>query len=107
MELPNDTKNFRARRAPWPWIIATAVLLAVLLVVGPMDYAEQLDLEAEAKVLRAEIASLRPLPRAHTRSPISKDCRPLQYYADQPDGGAWLFRCLDMDLSKKKKGIRS
>lgn len=106
MELPNDMKNFRARRAPWPWIIATAALLAYVLVVSPMDYADQLAIEAEVKVLRAEVAALRPAaPRARP-NPFGKNCSPRQYYADQSDGGAWLLRCIDLDLSKKN-GVRS
>lgn len=100
MELPNDMKSYRARRDPWPWIIATAVLFAYVAVIGPMDHADRLAIEAEAKVLRAEVAALRPEPRARPR-PFGKNCYPLQYYADQADGGAWLLRCVDMDLSKR------
>lgn len=51
-----DLNGYRAPRSPWPWIIGAAIAFAALTFVGPADFAAELEVEAEAKVLRAELA---------------------------------------------------
>ncbi len=54
--LPNDLKNYRAPRSPWPWILGAALVVAVPTFVGPTDFAAELAAEADAKVLRPVLA---------------------------------------------------
>ena len=53
----HDLKNYRAPRRPWRWIAWAALTVAVTAVVGPIDYASQLDIEAAHKVARAARAT--------------------------------------------------
>ena len=41
----------------WLAILATAVLIALLTYVGPAGYADALSVEADMKIMRAQIAS--------------------------------------------------
>ena len=52
----HDIKNYRAPRRPWRWIAWAALAVAFATVIGPIDYASQLDIEAAHKVARAAIA---------------------------------------------------
>jgi len=98
--MPDDLKNYRAPRSPWPWIIAVAIITALVAYVGPAHYANDLETEAELKLLRAEQAwrSFAPMARP---APLEIKCPSRQWYADQPDGGAWLVRCIDADYSHR------
>ena len=51
--MNHELKNYRAPRNPWPWILTGAVIVAALTFVGPADFASELAMEAEAKILRA------------------------------------------------------
>ena len=82
------------------WVL---LLLALFTVVGPMDYADALDREAELKVLRAELAALRTRFQPQARpAPLGVNCAARQYYADQSDG-RWLVRCVDADFTARRK----
>jgi len=83
--MTDDLKHYRASYSPWPWIIAAAFVVAYLAVVGPMDYADRLDAQAELALLRTELAALRHVPRSRP-APLGVNCAPRQWYADQPDG---------------------
>ena len=103
MNLPEDLKHYRAPRPIWSWIIAVAAIIAYVGYVGPSDQAEQITLEAENKVLRAELAAAQKL-QAHPSPPVvwSKKCarQGKQVYAWQSDAGAWFVRCVDADLRR-------
>ena len=91
-----DLKNFRAPR-PWMrWFLAGALAVAAVSVMGPMDFASQLELEAENKLLRVELALLKR-PRAEV-APMWKRCpdpKRQEWHAVQPDGGRWRAWCRD------------
>ena len=54
-----DLKNYRApRRSPWPSILGAALAVSILGVLGPLDYADAIEREAEGKLLRVELVLL-------------------------------------------------
>lgn len=92
-----DLKNFRApRRGPWPLILAGSFALAFTCVIGPMDYADRLNIKAENTVLRVELAKLRKPEKAQMEpGRIWVRCRDpkREYHARQADGGKWTGAC--------------
>lgn len=57
MQSLPDVKNYRAPRGPWRLILWAAIAVAFLTFVGPTDFAAELDVEAEAKILRSARAA--------------------------------------------------
>ena len=101
--MTDDLKNYRAPRRPWPWILGAGLIVAMTCVVGPMDFADRLAMDAEIKVMRAELAALKR-PRAEI-APIRpwRRCGEKPFIARQADGGRWLIRCApSADLTRVK-----
>ena len=94
--LPEDLKNYRAPTGHWHGIIALAVVVAGLGIVGPIDFAYQLELEAQNKVMRAELAAKRrPQAQVAPVRPACRDPNKQQFHAWQSDGARWHARCRD------------
>ena len=100
--LPVDLKNYRSPRSPWGWIIGIAVVVAFGTIIGPLDYAWQLDLQAENTVLRAQLAAK---PRQSELAPIRpRRCGGEPYVVRQPDGGKWSSSCApEADLTRRRQ----
>ena len=87
------------------WFTATALVAAYLGIIGPMDYADALVIEAENKVLRAELAAAQKL-QAHPsprEAPVwSARCAKLglQFIALQSDAGMWRGYCVNANLGE-------
>ena len=100
----DELKNYRAPRSHWVAIMAVVALVGHLGIVGPIHYASDIEVEAELKVLRAELAAKR-LPQSQI-APIRQRCpdqRKQQFYAWQKDGGRWNATCIDGYLKIKEQ----
>lgn len=77
--------------------VAIVGMVAGLLFVWVIEkhMADDLDADAEIKVLRASNASLAPLPQSRP-SPvgIATVCAPVPWIADRADEDPWRARCL-------------
>lgn len=51
--LPEDMKRWRATRRRWRLILLLALVTAILCIVGPMDYADQVSTAADVEIVRA------------------------------------------------------
>lgn len=96
--MQEDLKNYHAPRRPWPWIIAAVVFATLLAYVGPVQYAEELSIEAELKVMRAKLAAANK-PQSEPAPIYCRGCR--QFIAWKSDDGPWRCRCVDAELSRR------
>ena len=101
--MNEDLKHYRAKRNAWDFIAAAVLAVIFVGIVGPMDYAEDLDREAEIKLMRAELEALRHQEPRELARIWSARCERLrkQMIATQADGGQWRVRCVDADLSRR------
>ena len=100
MPLPSDLKGYRAPRSPWGWIMGVALLVAVGGIVGPLDYAAQLDMAGQNFEMRAKLAAR---PRMAEIAPLRlRRCGETPSVAKQADGGKWKGACApEADLTKR------
>ena len=89
-----DLKNYRApKRGPWPWIVGATLLIAATCIIGPMDFAERLRLEADNKVLRAKLARYQRHEAEVAPIRPHRKCRDKPFIARQADGHHWVISC--------------
>ena len=106
--MMDDLKNYRVPRSPWPWIVAVAALVSFLTYVGPAHFADDLEAEAELKMLRVVLAERAPQPRAQPSPLGNLRCAERfpdkqQWVSTSADGEPWLGRCIDADLTGRKR----
>lgn len=89
-----DMKNYRAPSRPWRWIIGAALTVAFTCIVGPMDFADRLQIQAENKLMRVELATLKKTQARIAPIRCINKKRP-DHIAMQPDGGDWRVHCRD------------
>lgn len=102
-----DLKNYRAPRPSWMTVfLVGALVAAVLTFVGPTDFANEVAIEAELKVMRAKVAAMTK-ERAKSR-PAPMWCRRCErngqpYYITSADGEPPYCVCTpEADLTKRR-----